>query len=228
MPGVTKVETLWHLLDHDVGEGVVAFLGWGKRLRRLLFLAVHTPGAFAAVMCHLSKGPPECRRFRVPWSWLRAYTFANYSADAGLILHGALRAAAGRLPPAGTSPAVLLAASTRACRGCGVPTRPNPPREEQIGAPPGSRTCRYCLCDPRFPRIFHASTSSVRENLGLSDREWRRLSKTIRERVGTWRDGRFGCTLYPYKRTKACVARLRVARLRKKLRKKLHNAASLE
>jgi hypothetical protein len=54
------------------------------------------------------------------------------------------------------------------------------------------------------------------------------LSKTIRERVGTWRDGRFGCTLYPYKRTKACVARLRVARLRKKLRKKLHNAASLE
>jgi hypothetical protein len=209
---------LWDALEHDVGYCIVAFLGWGtpgrrdknaKSLRRLLFLAVHSSVGFAAVSRHLSRGPPGCRRFHVPWSWLRAYAFANYAAGAGRILHCALRAAADRSPPAATSAAVLLAATLKACRCCGAPTRPNPSREEQIGTPPGGRTCRICLCDPRFKHIFHATTLGVRGSLGLSDREWRRLSAVIRARVGTWRDGRFGCTLYPYKRTRACVAGLR-------------------
>ena len=215
---LTSEPPLWSALDQDVGYGIVAFLGWGthgghdknaKSLRRLLFLAIHSSLGFAAVSRHLSRGPPGCRRFHVPWSWLRAYAFADYAAGGGLILHCALRAAAGRSPPAATSPAVLLAATEKACRVCGAPTRPNPSREAQIGAPPGSRTCRICLCNPRFKHIFHATTAGVRRGLNLSDREWRRLSAAIRAHVGTWRDGRFGCTLYPYKRTRACVARLR-------------------
>jgi hypothetical protein len=206
MSRLTQVTTLWDALEHDAGYSIVAFLGWGtpgrrgksaKWLRRLLFLAIHTPGAFATVSRHLTRGPPGCRRFHVPWSWLRAYAFANYAAGAGRILHCALRAAADRSPPAATSAAVLLAATLKACRCCGAPTRPNPSREEQIGTPPGSRTCRICLCDPRFKHIFHATTLGVRGSLGLSDREWRRLSAVIRARVGTWRDRRFGCTLYP-------------------------------
>jgi hypothetical protein len=173
----------------------------------LLFLAVHSSVGFAAVSRHLSRGwlqvrgPPGRRRFHVPWSWLRAYAFANYSAGTGLILHGALRAAGGHRPPVTTSRARLAAAATRACRGCGAATRPNPPREEQVGAPPGSRTCRGCLCNPRFKRIFHADMWRIRGGLDLTDREWRRLSAALRARVRTWRDGRYGCTLYPYKRT---------------------------
>jgi hypothetical protein len=207
---------LWDALEHDVGYCIVAFLGWGtpgrrdknaKSLRRLLFLAVHSSVGFAAVSRHLSRGwlqvrgPPGRRRFHVPWSWLRAYAFANYSAGTGLILHGALRAAGGHRPPVTTSRARLAAAATRACRGCGAATRPNPPREEQVGAPPGSRTCRGCLCNPRFKRIFHADMWRIRGGLDLTDREWRRLSAALRARVRTWRDGRYGCTLYPYKRT---------------------------
>jgi hypothetical protein len=188
----------------------IAFLGWGtpgrrgksaKWLRRLLFLAVHSSLGFAAVSRHLSRGPPGCRRFHVPWSWLRAYAFANYAAGAGRILHCALRAAADRSPPAATSAAVLLAATEKACRVCGAPTRPNPSREEQIGTPPGSRTCRGCLCNPRFKRIFHTDKWRIRGRLDLTEREWRRLSAALRARVPTWRDGRYGCTLYPYKRT---------------------------
>ena len=209
---------LWDALEQDVGSCIVAFLGWGthgghdknaKSLRLLLFLPVHSSLGFAAVSRQLSRGPPGCRRFHVPWSWLRAYVFANYAEGAGRILHCGLRAAADRSPPAATSPAVLLAATEKACRVCGAPTRPNPSREEQVGAPPGSRTCRICLCNPRFKHIFQATTAGVRQGLNLSDREWRRWSATIRSCVGTWRDGRFGSTLYPYKRTRACVARLR-------------------
>ena len=83
---------LWDALEQDVGCCIVAFLGWGthgghdknaKSLRRLLFLAVHSSLGFAAVSRQLSRGPPGCRRFHVPWSWLRAYVFANYAEGAG-------------------------------------------------------------------------------------------------------------------------------------------------
>jgi len=207
-----KLLLLWDMLEHDVGDGIIAFLGVGNKaesLRRLLRVTGHDPEAFAVVWRHLSGTRPGRLRFHVPWNWLRAYVFANPSVGAGLILHGALRAAAGRPPPVVTSPAVLLAAVGRACRGCGEATRPNPRRDAYVGAPPGGRTCRRCLCDPRFTHLFHASTLRIRQRLGISRREWSRISPAVRARVGAWRDGHFGCTLYPYKRTKACIARLR-------------------
>lgn len=232
--GVGGPLLLWDALEHDIGATITAFLisncscDSGTRstgaLRTLLFLSLKNERAFVAIYHRLvrAKRSAKCvqkrhRSFRAGWSWLRGLALAGPPQAACVILHAALRAATGRVAPRSTDALVLRAAVHRACRGCGAATRANPKREVKIGAP--GRSCTQCLYNYRHKRLFHVTTTNLRLRLGVSACEWGRIGHEVRASVGVWRAGLYGCTMYPYYATEACIEDAR-RRRRKRLRRR--------
>ena len=206
---------LWLFLASDVGSLACEFIdieNTRSSFKNLLLLAVKDAPAFQTVYRRATEARARRSRcvashqvaplWRWAWCWLRPLVFAHPPHHVRVTLRAALRQAAP------TARGALLIATSRTCRGCGLPCRRYEKRERFIGAP--GRTCSQCMRNPLRKRLYHDTIAAIRSDCGVSDYEWRRLGKDVRARVPGWSRGPYLAKLYPYRTIVRCIKRMRV------------------